>query len=237
MDITSDRIRGMNGFLSLIDDILISMNPTLKARDLVFEEDLKGLSDQIDDDETVTAKPPKERPDPLGPNERYVVFKNMIYKLGPVDKGVAKIYGKHGLAGLVIDKRDGPSILSKIDTTDGFSPEAFGDYLITLTATDRNELQREQKRANELINQIVSDPDNADEAVSELKQKSPVVYKLIAQAIGNLVSQGGGIIEPESQPEPEQEKPATPIMTPDEKSAVNLSVNAALAAIKRRHHG
>ena len=236
MDITSGRIRGMNGFLSLIDDILISMNPTLKARDLVFEEDLKGLSDQIDDDETVTAKPPKERPDPLGPNERYVVFKNMIYKLGPVDKGVAKIYGKHGLAGLVIDKRDGPSILSKIDTTDGFSPEAFGDYLITLTATDRNELQREQKRANELINQIVSNPDSADEAVSELKQLNPVVFKLISQAISNLVSQGGGIIEPEEKQEPEQKKfTTTPIMTPDTKRTAEKSVNAAIAAIRRRH--
>jgi hypothetical protein len=236
MDITSDRIRGMNGFLSKIDDILISMNPTLKARDLVFEEDLKDLSDQIHD-ETVTAQPPKERPDPLGPNERYVEFKNMTYRLGPVDNGVAKIYGKHGLAGLVIDPELlKPNIFSKTDAPDGFSPEIFGDYLITLTATDRNELQREQKRANELINQIVSNPDSADEAVSELKQLNPVVFKLISQAISNLVSQGGGIIEPEEKQEPEQKKSTTtPIMTPDTKSTAEKSVNAAIAAIRRRH--
>jgi hypothetical protein len=222
MSISSDTVRGTRGFLNRLDSMLIALDPVLEGVEDIGPEFLE-IEQPEEGELSKPKKVAKPRPDVLKPGERYITFKGMKYILGPMINGVAKVYGKNGLAGMVVDPSAYKGTLE--DIPEGFSPEVFGKYLATMTATTKSEREQEEKRAQDLINTIISDPISADAAVEELKKLGPMANDVIKKALGELIQKKMGAQQTYAPEPPAEEfkpsKPSIPLKTPEDKKKVD----------------
>jgi hypothetical protein len=217
MSISSDTVHGTRGFLNRLDNILVALDPILETEGIGPEY---IEIEQPEEGELKQKRPSRPKPDVLKPGERYITFKGMKYILGPVINGVAKVHGKNGLAGMVIDPAAYKGTFK--DAPEGFSPEVFGKYLATMTATTRGEIEQEEKRAQDLINIIISNPIAADAAVEELKNLGPMANDIIKKALGELIQKKmGATTVPEPPVEFPPSKPTVPLKTPETKKSVD----------------